>query len=87
MTDGPSNASPGTYGNPTRDPSASADSADAANRSFGNDAFDDDIGGGDAFGEAQFALELGKEWVRQHQTVAMIGAFAVGAFVGALMRD
>ncbi len=87
MTDGPSNTSPGTYSDPARGPSASAASPDSANRSFGNDSFDDEIGGQDPFGEASFVLELGKEWVRQHQTVAMIGAFAVGAFVGALMRD
>ena len=27
------------------------------------------------------------EWVRENQTVALLGAFAVGAFLGALMRD
>lgn len=41
----------------------------------------------DTFDQTHLALELAKEWVRQHQTAAMIGAFAVGAFVGALMRD
>lgn len=51
--------------------------------SFDERSFDE----ADAFSEAHFALELSKEWVRQHQTVAMLGAFAVGAFVGALLRD
>ncbi|NBB74728.1 MAG: hypothetical protein GVY35_13745 [Bacteroidetes bacterium] len=41
----------------------------------------------DAFGQSQLAMEMAKTWVRQHQTAAMVGAFAVGAFVGALMRD
>ena len=37
--------------------------------------------------ESQLAFEVAKEWVRQNQTIAMIGAFAVGSFVGAMMRD
>jgi len=41
----------------------------------------------DAFATSRFAMEMAKGWVRQHQTAAMVGAFAVGAFVGALMRD
>lgn len=85
MTDEPINASSSTFRDPAQ--SASTSGADYAERSFRDDAVDDGLGSGDAFSEAQFALQLGKEWVRQHQTVAMIGAFAVGAFVGALMRD
>lgn len=27
------------------------------------------------------------DWVRENQTVAMLGAFAVGVFVGVMMRD
>ena len=26
-------------------------------------------------------------WVEQNQTLAMLGAFALGVFIGALMRD
>lgn len=41
----------------------------------------------DALEQSQLAVETAKEWVRENQTVAMIGAFAFGAFVGAMMRD
>jgi ElaB/YqjD/DUF883 family membrane-anchored ribosome-binding protein len=41
----------------------------------------------DAFATSRFAVEMAKKWVRQHQTAAMVGAFAVGTFIGALMRD
>ncbi len=27
------------------------------------------------------------DWVRENQTLAMLGAFAVGVFVGVMMRD
>ncbi len=27
------------------------------------------------------------EWVEQNQTLAMLGAFALGVFIGAMMRD
>ena len=27
------------------------------------------------------------DWVRDNQTIAMVGAFAVGTFIGALLRD
>lgn len=27
------------------------------------------------------------DWIRENQAVAMLGAFALGAFIGALMRD
>lgn len=62
---------------PSRDPYSHRTTS-----SFGDDAASDD-----AFSESQIAIEMAKEWVRQHQTAAMLGAFAVGAFVGALMRD
>lgn len=93
MTDAPSNASSETYGAPSSHgdaaqgaPASAASPRGSADRPFGDDS-DDPFGGEDAFSGAYFALELGKEWVRQHQTTAMIGAFAVGAFIGALMRD
>lgn len=31
--------------------------------------------------------EMAKSWVRENQTSAMIGAFAVGVFIGAITRD
>lgn len=37
--------------------------------------------------EVQLALDVAKTWVQEHQTAAMLGAFALGAFIGALMRD
>lgn len=37
--------------------------------------------------QSSLALEMAKEWVRQHQMVSMLGAFAIGVFIGALMRD
>ncbi len=27
------------------------------------------------------------DWVRDNQTIAMVGAFAIGTFIGALLRD
>lgn len=31
--------------------------------------------------------EIAKSWIRKNQTTAMIGAFAVGVFIGAITRD
>lgn len=36
---------------------------------------------------ASFAVDVARLWVREHQKPAMLGAFAVGVFVGALLRD
>lgn len=36
---------------------------------------------------ASFALEGARLWVQQHQKASMLGAFAVGVFVGAMLRD
>lgn len=73
-------------------PTATPPFGHAADTSRGAGASTDAPPGGDghasaAFAGSQFALEMAKEWVRQHQTAALVGAFAVGAFVGALMRD
>lgn len=32
-------------------------------------------------------LQMAKMWIQDNQTTAMLGAFAVGAFVGAILRD
>lgn len=34
-----------------------------------------------------FAVDMARLWVKQHQKATMLGAFAVGVFVGALLRD
>ncbi|MFB6231591.1 MAG: hypothetical protein ABEL04_10585 [Salinibacter sp.] len=34
-----------------------------------------------------FYLEMAELWVQEHQKASMLGAFAVGVFVGALVRD
>jgi hypothetical protein len=86
MTNADPNTAPNAPHGPTADPAASEPDASfrtAERSAFDESSFDDT----DAFSDAQFAIELGKEWVRQHQTAAMLGAFALGAFVGALLRD
>ncbi|PSQ78199.1 MAG: hypothetical protein BRD35_01955 [Bacteroidetes bacterium QH_7_62_13] len=37
--------------------------------------------------DSGFALDLARLWVEEHQTTTMLGAFAVGVFVGALFRE
>jgi len=34
-----------------------------------------------------FALDMARLWVRRHQKASMLGAFGVGVFIGALLRD
>lgn len=36
---------------------------------------------------SSLAWTVGRTWVEDHQEAAMLGAFAVGVFVGALFRD
>jgi hypothetical protein len=33
------------------------------------------------------AWDMTRMWVKEHQTAAMLGAFAAGVFVGAYVRD
>lgn len=33
------------------------------------------------------ALDMARMWVKDHQRTTMLGAFAVGVFVGALFRE
>jgi hypothetical protein len=33
------------------------------------------------------AWDMTRMWVKEHQTTAMLGAFAAGVFVGAYVRD
>lgn len=49
---------------------------------------DDEEGAAGAIpGSASMALDVGRMWVRTHQKESMLGAFAVGVFVGVLLRD
>jgi hypothetical protein len=34
-----------------------------------------------------FALKMARLWVQRHQKASMLGAFAVGVFIGAMVRD
>jgi len=34
-----------------------------------------------------FALDMARMWMKEHQKATMLGAFAVGVFAGALLRD
>lgn len=37
--------------------------------------------------DASFALTMARTWVTEHQTKAMLGAFAAGVVVGSLFRE
>lgn len=37
--------------------------------------------------QATVAFEVGKVWVKEHQKATMLGAFATGVVLGALIRD
>ena len=37
-------------------------------------------------GSPSFAVNMARMWVQQHQKASMLGAFAVGVFVGAMLR-
>ncbi len=37
--------------------------------------------------DESFAVDMARLWVKQHQKATMLGAFGVGVFVGALLRD
>jgi hypothetical protein len=37
--------------------------------------------------QGRFAVQMAKAWVKDNQTTAMLGAFAVGVFIGAITRD
>ena len=70
---------------------------------FDDAGFSDDSFGGSGFGSGSISslqelidlarlggglpAEMAKSWIRENQTPAMIGAFAVGVFIGAISRD
>lgn len=37
--------------------------------------------------QASFALNVARTWVKDHQKASMLGAFATGVVLGALVRD
>lgn len=47
----------------------------------------DDAGSASAMEMSSLAWTVGRNWIEDHQESAMLGAFAVGVFVGALVRD
>lgn len=73
--EGPSEATPGGQGarGPFAGPAAGSDGAGKTDSLAG-------MGGG-------MALEMARLWIREHQKASMLGAFAVGVFAGALLRD
>lgn len=36
---------------------------------------------------ASLAADVAKLWIQEHQKKSLLGAFAVGVFVGAMLRD
>lgn len=95
--DGPSSApSSASSGGPSRRPfghDPSGERNQAAGREFGGSGF---AGGSiqslqDLISLARMGggipKEMAKSWIRENQTSAMIGAFAVGVFIGAITRD
>jgi len=74
------------------DDSSSDDPFGDAHPPFGEDGPDPaesptDLPGAAAGLDPSLALSLARSWVREHQNVTMLGAFAVGVFVGSLLRD
>ena len=51
----------------------------------GPDPMDDDPMTEDL--SSSVALDMARLWVQRHQKASMLGAFAVGVFVGAMLRD
>jgi len=42
---------------------------------------------GESGDQLSLALDVGRMWVREHQKMAMLCAFAVGVFTGSWFRD
>ncbi|MFB6248629.1 MAG: hypothetical protein ABEL97_08680 [Salinibacter sp.] len=47
----------------------------------------DEPGAGGSLLDASLALGVARSWVKQHQTLTMLGAFATGVVLGSLLRD
>jgi len=82
------------------DPEAEAEEQAAPSdgpEAFGRDPFEDaddsPFSGGEALDgpsgkdQMRMAWDVTRMWVKEHQTAAMLGAFAAGVFVGAYVRD
>ena len=72
------------------DPGDSFSASSAPTREFERHGEADEFPGGDHSSwsaRSAFALDMARMWVKEHQKTAMLGAFAVGVFVGALSRD
>lgn len=73
--------------------SSSAGSDPFKQNPFGRDAADQSFADAnrqhEPSGQAQLrmAWDVTRMWVKDHQTAAMLGAFATGVFVGAYLRD
>jgi hypothetical protein len=68
---------------------SSSDAMGDAPPSFGSGhsaSFEADRGN-PSYGSASMMQEMAAMYVREHQTASMLGAFAAGVFVGALLRD
>lgn len=46
----------------------------------------EDVGMPDGL-SSSLAKDMARSWVQRHQKATMLGAFAVGVFVGAMFRD
>ena len=88
--DGAGDASPGAKDAPFGDAPFEESSREP---SFGASPFDRDFqenvdrSSPSSGSDAGFALEMGRMWVRDNLTTSMLGAFAAGVFLGALLRD
>lgn len=71
-------------------PNASAEDPFSASgsegRPFGQDAAHRGRSTQQETDASSLALEMAQVWVEEHQKASMLGAFAVGVFVGALLR-
>lgn len=66
---------------PVPPPSPSVEGPDAPSFGAESDARREDAP------SPSFALDMARLWVQRHQKASMLGAFAAGVFVGALLRD
>lgn len=66
---------------PFSDPSPSAAGPDAPPW---EDAEDDPLADSSS---PSFALNMARLWVQEHQKASMLGAFGIGVFVGAMLRE
>jgi hypothetical protein len=78
----PDSPPPGGEENPFADVGGAFDAPDGGPRQ-GREA----PGAGPSGLDASLALTVARSWVKQHQTLTMLGAFATGVVLGSLLRD